>query len=105
MNIEITSRHFRAPENLKNYTEKELHKIEKYFDRINNCQVILSHENNEYTTEINISIPQHILNVKETTSNVTKSVDNAVAKMITRITKITDKWKNHHKGTKEEIVL
>lgn len=96
MNIEFTSRHFRAPENLREYAVKELGRIEKHFDRITTCQMIITHENESYTAEINLSIPQHRLNVKNTTANVNKSIDRAVDKMISRITKIKDKWNNHY---------
>jgi ribosomal subunit interface protein len=95
MKIEFTARHFHAPENLKDYTLTEVSRIQKYFDRITQCQVILSRENNTFTTEINLSMPKHRLNVKETTPKVTKSIDGAVEKMISRVTKITDKWKSH----------
>ncbi len=96
MNIEVTSRHFRASENLRAYAVKELSRIEKHFDRISTCQMIITHENEGYMAEINLSIPQHRLNVKDTTANVNKSIDGAVNKMISRITKIKDKWKSHH---------
>ena len=96
MNIEFTSRHFNAPNNLKNYAVSEVQKINKVYDRAIQCQILLFHENNQFTTELNLSIPSHKLNVKESTNNITKSIDLAVAKMITRVKKIKDKQNNHH---------
>lgn len=92
MNIEFTLRHFRAPDNLREYAEKEMKRIEKYFDRIIACQMIITHENNSYIVDINLSMPKHRLNVKNTAANVNKSIDEAVDKMISRISKIKDKW-------------
>lgn len=96
MNIEFTSRHFNAPENLKNYAIAEVQKIKKIYDRAIQCQILLFHENDEYTTELNLSIPNRKLNVKESTDNITKSIDIAVNKMITRVKKIKGKQLNHH---------
>jgi len=91
MNIEFTARHFHAPDNLRNYAEKEVSRINKFYPRAVQCQVILIHENSQYTTELNLSIPRRKLNVKETTDNVTKSIDLAVKKMIQRISKLKKK--------------
>ena len=91
MNIEFTARHFNAPGNLKEYAHDEVLKLERHFQRIIQCQVILSHENNLYTTEINLSIPKRQLNVKESTDNVTKSIDRAVSKMAGRLSKYKGK--------------
>lgn len=91
MLIEFTARHFHAPENLRNYAENEVKRIQKIYDRITQCQIILLHENNQYTTELNLSMPSHKLNVKETTDNITKSIDRAVDKMIGRVQKVKDR--------------
>ena len=96
MNIEFTSRHFHAPDNLKEYALQEVQKITKVYDRAIQCQVLLFHENDGYTTELNLSIPNRKLNVKETTDNITKSIDGAVKKMILRVNKIKSKQQNHH---------
>ena len=91
MNIEFTTRHFHAPDNLRIYTENKVQRLRRYFKRIIQCQVILSHENNQYTTEINLSIPKRKINVKDTTDNVTKSIDRAVSKMAGRISKFEER--------------
>ena len=96
MNIEFTSRHFKAPYNLKNYAISEVQKITKLYDRAIQCQILLFLEKGQYTTELNLSIPSHKLNVKESTDNITKSIDLAVAKMITRVKKIKSKQNRHH---------
>jgi len=96
MNIEFTARHFHAPDNLKTYAIEEVNRIPKYFERAVQCQIILYLENNEYTTELNLSLPNKKFNVKETTDNLTKSIDLAVDKMISRVLKFKGKLKNVH---------
>lgn len=91
VNIEFTARHFHAPDNLRSYVEQEVRRIGKFHDRVVHCQVLISHQNKAFTTELNLSLPQRKLNVKETTDNVIKSIDRAVAKMISRVTKVKQK--------------
>ncbi|NHZ84561.1 MAG: ribosome-associated translation inhibitor RaiA [Planctomycetia bacterium] len=96
MNIEFTSRHFNAPDNLKDYAISEVQKITKVYARAIQCQILLFRENDQFVTELNLSIPSRKLNVKESTDNVTKSIDIAVDKMITRVKKIKSKQNNYH---------
>ena len=95
MLIEFTARHFNAPDNIRSYAELEIQRLHKVFDRITQCQIILLYENNSYTTELNLSLPAHKLNVKETTDNLTKSIDRAVDKMIVRVKKVKEKMITH----------
>ena len=95
MLIEFTARHFNAPDNIRSYAELEIQRLHKVFDRITQCQIILLYENNSYTTELNLSLPAHKLNVKETTDNLTKSIDSAVDKMIVRVKKVKEKMITH----------
>lgn len=96
MNVEFTARHFHAPDNLKEYAIKEINRIPKYFDRAIQCQIILYSEHNGYTTELNLSLPSKKFNVKETTDNITKSIDKAVDTMISRVLKFKGKLNNNH---------
>jgi ribosomal subunit interface protein len=93
LNIEFTARHFHAPDNLKDYALSEIERISRVYARATQCQIILFHENDMYTTELNLSIPSRKLNVKETSDNVIKSIDGAVNKMVARVNKVKNK---HH---------
>jgi len=48
MVIEFTARHFHAPDNIRVYAESEVERLNKYNDRITNCQIILEHSHNDY---------------------------------------------------------
>ena len=95
MNVEFTARHFHAPDDLRKYAEEEVLRINKVFDRAINCHIILEHDHYEYTTELNLLMPQFSLNVKETSTNVRESVHRAVEKMLTRVKKAKDKMLSH----------
>ncbi len=57
MVIEFTARHYNAPDTVRNYAENEVKRLEKYNDRITQCQIILSHEHNDHIVELNLVYP------------------------------------------------
>jgi len=52
MKIEITARNFKLSRRLKLYTENEINSLEKHYDRILDCQVILEKVKNDNVAEI-----------------------------------------------------
>ena len=95
MNIGFTARHFQAPDNLRDHAEEGVFKFEKYFKRINNCYIVMSHENSLFATEINLDMTQHDLNAKASATNGFQSIDDCIEKIDHQIVKIVDKWKKH----------
>jgi len=95
MVIEFSARHFDAPENVRTYAEQEVKRFQKYNDRITQCQIILAHEHNEHTAEINLSIPGNKIFAKAVTKNITKSIDQAVEKASLQLKKHMDQLHNH----------
>jgi len=95
MVIEFTARHYHAPDNVREYAENEVKRLEKYNDRITQCQIILSHEHNEHIVELNLSVPGNKFNSKVSSGNLTKAVDLAVDKMEVRLKKFMDKRNAH----------
>ncbi|MDP6628788.1 MAG: ribosome-associated translation inhibitor RaiA [Candidatus Marinimicrobia bacterium] len=95
MNIGFTARHFQAQDDLRDHAEEGVLKFEKHFERINNCYIVMSHENSLFTTEINLHIPQHDLNAKASSTNGFQSIDDCIEKIDHQIVKIVDKWKKH----------
>ena len=77
MVIEFAARHFHAPSNIREYAEKEVEKFKKYNDRATQCQIILEHEHNDHTAEINLSVPGNRFFAKAVTKNMVKSIDKA----------------------------
>lgn len=90
MNIQITSRKFRAKDSLKQFINKELQSLEKYNDEILEANVVLSYthlKDSIKTAEIIIKIPGKVLSVTETTEEYSKSVNLAVEKLIRQLKK------------------
>ncbi|MGE5431430.1 MAG: ribosome hibernation-promoting factor, HPF/YfiA family [Syntrophomonadaceae bacterium] len=91
MNIQITSRKFKAKDSLKDYIYSEVGDLAKLNDDINDVEVILSYENLKDSTkiaEIILPIPGKVLTAKENSDDFKKSVSAAVTKMEKQLSKI-----------------
>jgi|TARA_Y100000031_G_scaffold110672_1_gene121901 putative sigma-54 modulation protein len=101
MKIEFTARHFKATEKVKEYAEKKVNKLNKYFDRINNCSIILGYvKKNSKIAEIKIHVYKTILSVSEDTDDIYKSIDRAVEKLERKILRYKTK---HNKISHEKL--
>ncbi len=90
MNIQITSRKFRAKDNLKDFITDELKTLEKITDEIFDVDVILSfqHQKDSHkTAEIIVRIPHKVIKASETTEEFKKSVILAIEKIQKQIEK------------------
>ena len=56
MEMEITVRHHELPENIKEYAKKEMHVLEKYFDRIVTAKMILDTQKEGEIAELTLHI-------------------------------------------------
>ncbi len=84
MNIQITSRKFRAKESLKEQVKSELKSLEKIYDDILDANVILSYthpKDSIKTVEIQLQIPGKILTASESTDDFRKSLTAVVNKL------------------------
>ncbi len=96
MVIEFTARHFHALDNIRVYAESEVERLNKFNDRITNCQIILEHSHIDYMVEVNVSIPGNKFNAKAATDNMTKSIDLAVNKTANQLKKHMEIIQSHH---------
>ena len=95
MVIEFAARHFHAPDTVREYAEKEVGKFKKYNERATHCKIILQHEHNDHTVEINLSVPGNNFFAKAMTSNMTQSIDLAVEKTMHQLKKHMNVLHNH----------
>lgn len=94
MNIQITSRKFRAKDSLKDFITSEVSSLEKVYEDILDIDVILSYENNINSTkeaELIMKIPGRILTSKEASDDFKKSIALAVEKLEKQLSKIKSK--------------
>ncbi|MFH0733891.1 MAG: ribosome-associated translation inhibitor RaiA [bacterium] len=94
MNIQITSRKFRAKDTLKDFIKAELASLEKYNDEILETNVILSFthlKESEKTAEIVVKIPGKTLTVSDSSEEFEKSISLAVEKLVKQLQKVKTK--------------
>ncbi|MBU0474173.1 MAG: ribosome-associated translation inhibitor RaiA [Bacteroidetes bacterium] len=84
MNINITSRKFKAKDALKEFINNEIKSLEKFYDGILDIDVILSyiHEKDSIkTAELIVNIPGKSLAISEDSEDFGKSVSACADKM------------------------
>ena len=91
MNIEITSRHFTASDQLKELVNEKVKKIEKFNNEIISCTIILTKENNSENVEIIVHAKGHDFISSENEDIFERSLINAVYKISNQIKKQHEK--------------
>ena len=94
MKVTIVARHFDISEKTREYIQDEVeHRLEPVYDRIVNCKMIVDKTKNDYIAEVVLNVPGETLTAKETSNDLTKSVDFVVKKMRKQLSKHKTKWK------------
>ncbi|MCH8272813.1 MAG: ribosome-associated translation inhibitor RaiA [Candidatus Marinimicrobia bacterium] len=101
MKVEITARNFRLGIKLEKYIDDELNKLEKLYDGIIDCQVILEKIKNDNIAEIIMRVYKKILVTKDTSDEMFKSIDGAAEKLRRRLKKYKQKLRDFDHETIE----
>ena len=94
MNIQITSRKFRAKDSLKDFIKSEVKSLERFNDQILDVNVILSFthpKDSIKTSELVLGLPGKTITVIESSEEFEKSVSLAVEKIKKQLGKIKTK--------------
>ena len=94
MKVNIVARHFDISEKTRGYIQAEIdHRLEPVFDRIVDCKMIVEKTKKDYIAEVVLHVPGDTMRAKETSEDLTKSVDFVVKKIRKQLTKHKNKWK------------
>ncbi len=85
MQIEVTARHFKAPRELRNFVEREVRQLTRYFDGLLDCHVVLSRSNGQEVVEIVAHSKGHQFTVAEADQKMDRAVVLAVEKLKTQL--------------------
>lgn len=100
MIVNFTSRHFKATESLRKFAETEAGKLNKYYDGLIKCDVILSPVrpmSSIKTAEVIVTAnSHHIFTSKVKTENYRLSIERAFVKMKGQLKKFKEKLKSNH---------
>lgn len=95
MKIEITARNFRLTTKTQEYVENELNRLEKLYDGIIDCQVILEKIKNDNIAHIILRVYKKNLVTKDTSDEMFKSIDGAAEKLRRRLKKYKQKLRDY----------
>lgn len=93
MKIRITSRHQKLSPSLKSYIEEKLERLEKYYDRIIDCEVIMESEKTRESVDVKLKVYGTMLHVKVKDVDVTKAIDKTMDKLEVQLKKFKAKIK------------
>jgi len=94
MKVSIVARHFDISEKTRKYIQDEIsHRLEPVYDRTVSCKMIVEKLKNDYIAEVVMTVPGEVLTAKETSEDLTKSVDFVVRKMLKQLNRHKNKWK------------
>jgi len=96
MEIQITSRHGnKASQTLQETITAEMQKLEKYYEKITSCHVILDSEHVDKTVEITMNTQGHQIVGNAKAENIGKAIDASIEKVERQLKKLNEKIKNH----------
>jgi putative sigma-54 modulation protein len=104
MHITFTARHFKATNRLKEYSEKKVTRLKRYYDGIIECEIILDYEKLDQIAEIAIKVYGQRLVAIEKSEDIFKSIDAAVDKLERQVKKYKEKLKDHANVKPAEII-
>jgi len=93
MQIRITARHFQLTEALKEYAQREISQLEKFFDNIIDCHLILDTERYKQVAELMVKVYGTVLTSKVKSEDMKVSIEKAVEKVGRQLKKYSSKLK------------
>jgi putative sigma-54 modulation protein len=91
MNFKITARHFKMKDDLKNYVEEKIKKLDRFYDNILDIDVILGWEKLNRYTELRINVFNKQIVIKEMSDEIRKSFDLALERGERQLKRYKDK--------------
>lgn len=104
MNIEITARHFDLTPELREYIEKEVGGLTRYFENIISSDVILDVEKYRQTAEVKIQVYKEIITGKADSDDMYASIEKAMNKVKGQLKKYKGKLKDRRPEEISETV-
>lgn len=98
MRISITARHFKAPDRLRKYAEVELYRLEKFYDGIVDCTIVMDYvkaNHSKHSVEIHLNVYGQTMQVSEMSEDMYKSIDKAVSKLERKLQKYKARIRGH----------
>lgn len=106
MQIRITGRHLGLTEDIRELISKRVEKLETFYDRIIEAQVVVDQEDNRYFTEITLKTNQTQLHADNEDYDVFVSINATMDKIEKQIRRRKDKIKDRrHKTPRRDVAV
>jgi len=106
MRLNITARHFKLTDKIRNYVSKEVEHLSKYYDGIIDMDVILEWEKKDRIAEIKANVFHTVLSAEKRSDDIYLSIHGAVEKMERQLIKYKDRLHGfEHAKAPREIAL
>jgi len=103
MKIIFKGKHIEVTDAMRNYIEKKLSKIERYFDHILEVIVTLSVEKSRQIIEVTLQTNRALIRAEEETDDMYTSIDKVADKLERQIKKYKEKYfQKPHPGTEKK---
>jgi putative sigma-54 modulation protein len=93
MELRITARHFDMNGNLKEFAEKNFAKLERYFENIVDCHLILTKDRYQQVAEGTLKVYGTLITAKVATNDMQASIEKVAEKMEKQLKRHKEKLK------------
>jgi putative sigma-54 modulation protein len=104
--VKVKGKHLEVTEGLREYAEKRLQRLEKYFANIREAHVCESIEGNQHRVEVTLEGDGLLLRGEERTSDMYVSLDRVVDKLEQRVKRFKEKHthlRNHQESLRRNV--
>jgi len=100
----VKGRHVEVSDEVREYVEDKASKLPRYYDRIQDIEVVLDHESEQFTVEMIVRADRkHTFVGKETGPDTFSLIDLVVEKLERQLIKHKEKNRNHKHDGKTEM--
>ena len=91
MKVTVEARKFKARDDLRTYCEKEVGRLDRYFDRILDAEVTLEGKQDKKMATVKVAVPEQTLVASETADKFEIAVEASVDKLVVQLKKYKSK--------------
>jgi putative sigma-54 modulation protein len=95
MQININGHHIDLTDSMQEYVNTKFEKLERFFEHINNVQVILRVEKNQQIAEATLHVNNGEIHATADSDNMYAAIDSLVDKLVRQLNKHKEKLSNH----------
>ena len=101
MHIEFIARKVTLTDSIRQFTEKKIHKVEKYFNDILDIRVEIEQERHRHVVDVFINGKDFNINAKGHNKEVTGAIQDAIEKLEIQARRAKARLKNHKRPSSE----